>query len=107
MRQVAEMKTAEVVDLFMKHNYDLLAAQEVKPQVEKFVALDFMPEGNDGKDAIALAAYGWLCGIAPVIIRAAQQGALEWLPNVIFIGKGKNRFALLAPDASHRLAYCL
>lgn len=106
MNAIAGMKTAAVVALLMEENYDLVAAEEVRPQVEKFIATDFMPEGEE-RDALALASYGWLCGIAPIIIRAAQQGALEWLPNGIFIGKGKTKFALLAPEASNQLSYCL
>lgn len=112
MRQIAEMKTAAVVALLMEENYDLVAAQEVSNQVENLLALDLTPYSDESKDYIALSAYGWatygwLCALAPMIIRAAQQGALEWLPTGIFIGKGKRKFALLAPEAANRIAYCL
>lgn len=91
MRQVQTMKKCEVARLLEIEGYDLIAASELQSK-HKYTA----QEMTDG--TLAADVLGYLLSLSGLIIAAAKRNVLQWMPHGIYIGAGKNAFALLKCD---------
>ncbi len=99
MTQVAKMSLGEIVCLLIKDGYKAVAANETK---REYSAAE-IENGEPERDAMR-----WLCELAPRILNAAKENALQWLPHGIYISTGKNVFALLKCDLEENgWSYCL
>lgn len=91
MTQIKTMKKGDVVRLLEIEGYDLVAASELQSKHQ------YTPqEMTDG--TLAADVLGWLLELSGLIISAAKRNVLQWLPHGIYIGAGKNVFALLKCD---------